>query len=169
MALIDIQNNEKKDIPSKAQKEMEDTLRGQVEEIYTKQADIVNGMMRPEFSSCSYEEKSLTLRFPILEWEKNRVGVMHGGMIGAAFDIVMGYLTRFLTGQNFVPTISLETVYIRPVPVGDTLVICAKANLAGKRLTHLYGEAYLQSNGKLAATATASYFNENTSKKSTND
>lgn len=142
---------------------MEQTLRKQIDEIYQKQADMVNGLMEPKFRSCSYEEKSLTLSFPVLEWERNRAGAMHGGMIGAAFDIVMGYLTRYLAEQNFAPTISLETVYLRPVPVGDTLVICARANLAGRKLTHLYGEGYLESSGKLAATATASYFNEDTS------
>lgn len=142
---------------------MEQTLRKQIDEIYQKQANMVNGLMEPKFRNCSYEEKSLTLSFPVLEWERNRAGAMHGGMIGAAFDIVMGYLTRCLAEQNFAPTISLETVYLRPVPVGDTLVICARANLAGRKLTHLYGEGYLESSGKLAATATASYFNEDTS------
>jgi acyl-coenzyme A thioesterase PaaI-like protein len=145
---------------------MEQTLRMQIDEIYEKQANMVNGLMEPKFRECSYEEKSLTLCFPVLEWERNRAGAMHGGMIGAAFDIAMGYLTRYLAGQNFAPTISLETVFLRPVPMGDTLVICVRANLAGRKLTHLYGEGYLESSGKLAATATASYFNEDTSERS---
>ena len=146
------------------QKSMEAALKAQVSEVYVKQEFIVNGMMKPEFVDCSFEEKTLTLSFPVLEWEKNRVGSMHGGIVGAAFDIAMGFLTRFLIGESFAPTINLETVFIRPIPIGDILVIHVKTNLSGRKLTHLYGEAFIKSSGKLAATATSSYLNENTSR-----
>lgn len=152
-------------IKSKKQENMEQAFKAEISEIYEKQASYVNGMMKPEFAECNFEDKTLTLSFPILEWEKNRVGVMHGGVVGVAFDIAMGFLTRFLADQSFAPTISLETVFIRPISIGETLLVRVKANLAGRKLTHLYGEAFLKSSGKLAATATASYFNENTSRR----
>lgn len=146
------------------QKKMEAAMKAAIAEINEKQAAIVNGMMKPEFEGCSFEEKALTLSFPVLDWERNRAGIMHGGMIGAAFDIGMGFLARYLTGKNFLPTISLETVFIRPVFVGDALIVNIKANFHGQSLIHLYGEGSLKNSGKLAATATASYLNKDTSK-----
>lgn len=128
----------------------------------------VNAMMAPEFVECCYDEQTLTLAYPVLEWEKNRAGYMHGGLIAAAFDIATGLLARFLAGQKFAPTIQLETVFIRPIPIGDTLVVRVKTNLAGKKLTHLYGEGFIKSTGKLAATATASFFNEDTTSREIN-
>ncbi|HML37421.1 MAG TPA: hotdog fold domain-containing protein [Bacillota bacterium] len=145
------------------QEKMEADMMAAIADVNEKQAAIVNGMMKPEFAGCSFEEKTLTLRFPVMDWERNRAGSMHGGMIGAAFDIGMGFLARYLTGKNFLPTISLETVFIRPIFVGDALIVNVKANFYGQSLIHLYGEGYLEGSGKLAATVTASYLNKDTS------
>jgi acyl-coenzyme A thioesterase PaaI-like protein len=146
-----------------SQEKMEAEIRAEIEKMYRNQNGSINEMMKPEFVSCSHEEKTLTVAFPVLEWEKNRVGAMHGGAIASAFDIVTGLLARYLAGQNFAPTIQLETVFIRPIPIGEVFEVFVKTNLSGRKLTHLYGEGTLKSTGKLAATATASYFNENTS------
>lgn len=148
------------------QETMETRIKGEIEKYLTNQADSINGMMRPEFVECCFEEKTLTVAFPVQEWEKNRVGYMHGGVIAAAFDIAAGLLTRFLAGESFAPTIQLETVFLRPIPMGDVFEVRAKTNLAARKLTHLYCEGSLRSSGKLAATASLSYLNENTSEKS---
>lgn len=150
------------------QDRMQAAIKAEIEK-YRNQGDSVNAMMKPEFVACSYDEKTLTVAFPVLEWEKNRVGVMHGGIIATAFDIATGLLARFLAGRNFAPTIQLETVFIRPISIGDTFEVFVKTNLAGRKLTHLYCEGAVKSTGKLAATATASYFNENTSERTVTD
>lgn len=144
---------------------METSIKTEIEKMYRNQSDSVNAMMKPEFAECRFEGKTLTIAFPVLEWEKNRVGAMHGGMIAAAFDIAFGLLARFLAGQNFAPTIQLDTIFIRPIPIGDVFMVHVKANLAGRKLTHLYGEGFVKSTGKLAATATSSYFNEDTNQR----
>jgi Uncharacterized protein, possibly involved in aromatic compounds catabolism len=146
---------------------MEREISGEIDKMYVHQSNSVNAMMKPEFIGCSFENKTLTVAFPVLEWEKNRVGYMHGGIIAAAFDIATGLLARYLAGESFAPTIQLETVFIRPIPLGDIFLVHVKTNLAGKKLTHLYCEGSLKSSGKLAATATASYFNENTNQRTT--
>lgn len=151
------------------QRTMENSIKAEIEKMYHNQSDSVNAMMKPEFAECSLEGKSLTIAFPVLEWEKNRVGAMHGGMIAAAFDIAFGLLARFLAGQNFAPTIQLETVFLRPIPIGEVFVIHAKTNLAGRKLTHLYGEGFVKSTGKLAATAASSYFNEDTNQRTVSE
>lgn len=149
-------------IKASGQTDMENEIKSEIEKMYLNQRGSVNAMMEPAFVVCSFEDKTLTLDFPVLEWEKNRVGYMHGGMIAAAFDIVTGLLARFFAGQSFAPTIQLETVFIRPIPIGEVFRVRVKTNLAGRKLTHLYGEGFIKSTGKLAATATSSYFNENT-------
>ena len=146
---------------------MELEIKAEIEKMYTNQRDSVNAMMSPEFVACDFVERTLTVDFPVLEWEKNRVGYMHGGIIASAFDIATGLLARFLAGESFAPTIQLETVFIRPIPVGDIFTVHVKTNLSGKKLTHLYSEGFIKSTGKLAATSNSSYFNENTNQRPT--
>jgi acyl-coenzyme A thioesterase PaaI-like protein len=147
------------------QMKMEAHIKAQIDMYLTQQANSINGMMQPEFVECSYEEKTLTIAFPVLEWEKNRVGALHGGVIAAAFDIATGLLARYLSGESFSPTIQLETVFIRPIMLGDVFEVVVKINLAGRKLTHMYCEGFVKSTGKLAATSTASYLNENTNER----
>ncbi len=158
-----INRNKRSNAMNQDQHKMEAEIKAEIEKMYRNQIGSINEMMKPEFVSCSLEEKTLIVAFPVLEWERNRVGVMHGGAIAAAFDIATGLLARYLAGQNFAPTIQLETVFIRPVQIGDVFEVSVKTNLSGRKLTHLYSEGTMRSSGKLAATATASYFNENTS------
>lgn len=147
------------------QRMMEKALKFYVEEVYGAQEFTVNGLMKPEFAGCSYKDKSFTIAFPVLRWETNRAGLMHGGIIASAFDIVMGMLNRYWAGGlNYTPTINLETTYIRPIALGDKLIVTAKINYSGKTITHLYGEGYVKSTGKLAATAISSYMSYDTVK-----
>jgi acyl-coenzyme A thioesterase PaaI-like protein len=137
---------------------METHIKTQIEKMIATETDSINSLMRPEFMECCYEEKWLTVAFPVQEWEKNRAGSMHGGIIAVAFDLATGLLTHFFIKENLAPTIKLETVFQRPVPIGDVLIIKAKINMAGKKLIHLYCEGFVKSSGKLAATATISRY-----------
>lgn len=128
------------------------------------QKDTMNGLMKGSPAGCSYKDKTLTFEFPVQKWQANRVGNMHGGMICTAFDLTIAALARFYAKENFAPTISLDVKYVRPVSVGDTLVVCAKATATGRRITQLTGEAYSKSTGKLVATAASVYMNVDTDK-----
>ena len=131
------------------------------------QKDTINGLMKGSAGECSYEDKTITFEFPVQEWQANRVGNLHGGMMCTAFDLTIAALARFYARENFAPTISLDVKYVRPVSVGDTLVVRAKATSAGRRITQLTGEAYCKSTGKLAATAASVYMNVDTVKERT--
>ena len=85
-------------------------------------------------------------------------------MICTAFDLTIAALARFYAGENFAPTVSLDVKYIRPVKVGDTLTVTARATATGKRITQLTGEAYIKETGRLAATAASVYMNVDTVK-----
>jgi uncharacterized protein (TIGR00369 family) len=146
------------------QKDMEDHVEITAYQCNVLQKETLNGMMKLENGQCSYDEKTLSFDFPVQQWQVNRVGNMHGGMICTAFDITISALARFYAGENFAPTISLDVKYIRPVKVGDTLIIKAIATATGKRITQLIGEAYSKETGKLAATAASVYMNVDTVK-----
>lgn len=146
------------------QQEMEAYLERTMEENNRVQKDTVNGMMQSIKIGCSYEDLSITLGFPVLQWQANRGGMMHGGVICTAFDITAAAVARFCAGENYAPTISLDVKYIRPVQLGDTLIVTAKATAAGRRITQIVCEAVSRDTGKLAATAATVYMNADTTK-----
>lgn len=123
------------------------------------QKDYINGMMRAEEYACSFEEKSMTFAFPVQGWQSNRVGVMQGGMVSVAFDITVSALARFFAETQYIPTVSLEVKYLKPIILEDTLLVKAKAVSLGKRISHFYLEGSSQKSGKLLVTGSAVYLN----------
>ena len=146
------------------QKRMEEYLDKTMYENNVVQEQTVNGMMKSIKIGCSYEETSITLGFPVQEWQANRGGMMHGGVICTAFDMTAAAIARFCAGENYAPTVSLDVKYIRPVQLGDILLVTAKATAAGKRVTQIVCEAESKNTGKLAATAASVYMNVDTTK-----
>lgn len=146
------------------QMQMEEYLEKTMYENNVKQEQTVNGMMKSVKIGCSGEEQSITLGFPVQEWQANRAGMMHGGIICTAFDITAAAIARFCAGENYAPTISLDVKYIRPAQVGDMLLVTAKATAAGRRITQIVCEAESKNTGKLVATAATVYMNVDTTK-----
>lgn len=126
-----------------------------VHEAATVHEGTVNGMIEPAFVDCNFEQDTITLSFKILKWETNRIGILHGGITAATFDYTMGILARFYSETAFCPTVSLEMKYIRPVELGETLIVKARAVSKGRKVIHLTAEGTLQSNGKVAASGAA--------------
>lgn len=137
------------------QKRLKDYGIATVNEAATVHEGKVNGMMEPAFVECNFEEDTITLSFKILKWETNRSGILHGGVTAAAFDYTMGILARFYSETTFSPTLSLEIKYIRPVELGETLIVKARAISKGRKVIHLTAEGNLQSTGKVAASGAA--------------
>ena len=77
-----------------------------------KQKDTMTGLMKGLPVSCSYDDKTITFEFPVQDWQANRVGKMHGGIICTAFDLTIAALARFYARENFAPTISLDVKLI---------------------------------------------------------
>ena len=149
---------------SEGQKRLELHVDKTIKENNIDQKDLINGMMKSEKIGCSYEDRTITLGFPVQPWQANRVGNLNGGIICTAFDLTIAALARFYAEENFAPTISLDVKYVRPVKIGDTLIVTAKATAAGRRITQLTCEAYSKSSGKLAATGASVYMNVDTVK-----
>ena len=146
------------------QKAMEAHIEKTMHENNVVQENTLNGLLKGSPVECSFEGKTLTFEFPVQEWQANRVGKLHGGMICSVFDLTIAALARFYARENFAPTVSLDVKYVRPVSVGDTIVVKAIATSTGRRITQLTGEAYAKSTGKLVATAASVYLNIDTDK-----
>lgn len=144
--------------------EMLKFMEGQVEDANVRQKEVINGMLKGKLVDCDPEKDQLIMEFPVLPWEGNRVGVMHGGAITAVFDLAMGNMARYQAQANWAPTIGIEVKFIRPIQVGDSLIVTVNATATGKRITQMYAEMRSKETGKLASTATSVYMNIDTMK-----
>lgn len=118
------------------------------------EATLILSRMQPEFCGCSFQNKTLTVAFPVLEEELNRSRNMMGGMIATAFDAVFGLLVYAIDGELMPPTINLNINYVRPVPEGDRLILTVRIDSYGRKIVHLSGTGVSESSGNTVSTAT---------------
>ncbi|HWQ78192.1 MAG TPA: PaaI family thioesterase [Anaerovoracaceae bacterium] len=114
----------------------------------------LDAMMQPKLAACSSKEQTITIEYPVLEWQLNYRDMMHGGAIVTAFDNTFGILAHHLNDMHTVVTVSLTVNYIKPIPKGDSILVTAKATSLGKKLITVTGECRLKSSGLLTNTAT---------------
>lgn len=146
------------------QKRMIEFAEHAIWEVYNEQEGRINFMMQPEYYDCSFEKGTISFRFPILEWEGNRVMNLHGGALASQFDFTIGALARFYAGEHFIPTVSLDMKYVRPAKVGDHIIVTASKVNAGRKITQLTCEAVNEETGKIIATGASVYINVDTDK-----
>ncbi|MCL1910648.1 MAG: PaaI family thioesterase [Leptospirales bacterium] len=109
-------------------------------------------LLQPEFIELT-DEGLLTLKFPVLNWQRNQAGNLQGGMISCMMDLPFGAFAYVTFGFKPPATINMITNYIRPIgPSEDSLII--KTIFRGKGRRILYGESEAYNiKGKLTATA----------------
>ena len=115
------------------------------------------GLMHIKYVDCCGAQKSLTMGFPVEDWELNPGNTMHGGMIATAVDSVMGLASHYFSDCLFTPTISMDINYIKPVFAGDVLEVTAQVVHSGRRVCFVKAEGRRRSDGKTAVTAQGSY------------
>ena len=130
-----------------------------LDDVHTRQRDIVNGLMAPQLVSVDENRQSATFRYVALPWETNRVGGLHGGVMASMLDHACGLTVTAYIG-HWAPTMSLNMEYIRPASIGDSLLVTAWAVAVGRRTIRMRGEITSEATGKLIATCTASFFNK---------
>lgn len=116
-----------------------------------------NSLMRYDLVDCNYEERTICLAYDIVDWMQNPIGSLHGGIICAAFDITMGTLAVVLSEMH-TPTIQMSVNFTRPIPMGERMLVYAKAHTVGKTIVSLTSEAVCESTGKVAATASGTFY-----------
>ncbi len=104
-------------------------------------ADSVFGQMAPCLKTADLEDKSLTICFPAMHWERNGSGALHGGVICSMVDTAMGTLTYALTGA-LTPTINLNVSYPRPAPVSGTICVHVKVVKLGRSIISLTSQCW---------------------------
>ena len=109
-----------------------------------------------EFVSCSAEEQTLELRFPLNEWMLNPMGTMHGGIIATTVDLTMGSLTRFYRHTGTISTVTLGLSYMRPVRARGSVTVQARMEKLGRSVAFLNARVF-DADGRLCVTATASF------------
>lgn len=144
-------------IKDEKQKKMETEIQRDIENMYPKNPEHLYCRMGLEFHSCSAADRSLTLRYPVQEWELNHMSTMHGGLIAAAVDTTSGALTRNLTGCTVTPTINLNINYLLPGNREDALLVTAKADRIGRHLANIHTECRSEETGKLLASAMVNF------------
>ena len=115
----------------------------------------INDKLAPRFTGCSAEEKSLTVSFTADEWMLNPNGTLHGGLLNTTIDIVMSVLSRYLAKKRVMVTVQLSTNFLRPIQRGETFLVHAAADHAGRRSVVLHAQVTAAGSTKPAATATA--------------
>ena len=127
--------------------------------VYAEQPDTVNVLFRPVVAGCSYEDMWMQVDVTVDRWMVNPLGNMHGGMIAAAMDMVMGLVTRFAGGGSMTPTVDMTTHYLCSVPAGAVLHVRAKCLSVTPLVCHTVCRCWVgEDESHPSATASGSYF-----------
>ncbi|MEM0997613.1 MAG: PaaI family thioesterase [Bacteroidota bacterium] len=90
----------------------------------------------------------------------NPAGTLHGGVIAAIMDDLIG-VTMFSTGETtFKISVNLNVDFFYPARTGERVIGKTRILKEGKQLLNAVGELYHE-NGRLMATAASNLFNSN--------
>ncbi|GAB1265637.1 PaaI family thioesterase [Aurantivibrio infirmus] len=110
--------------------------------------------LNAEFLDFDLELKTLRSTFLIGDQFLNPIGHVQGGILSAMLDGTMGPAAGLHLEENqFVPTLNLNTSFIRPGKAGKFICQGKVINL-GRTICYLSGELF-DAEDKLVATATA--------------
>lgn len=85
--------------------------------------------------------EEILVRFTPQREHEGAPGLIHGGVLSAAFDEALGTAPYFLAGKICV-TGTLEVVYRKPVPIGVEVTVVARVDEVDGRKVRTSGEAY---------------------------
>lgn len=123
----------------------------------------VNNMMKPTYVSVDVDKQVGIVEFPVLDWELNRVGILHGGIIFTMLDHAVGLTVSSLTGV-WGPTIDLNISFLNQGKADSTVVAKTIVTKLGKRIAFVQGMLYEKDTERLIATCNGTYVNNRESK-----
>ena len=115
----------------------------------------LNDRLRPEFSSCSFDEKRLTLKYRVRDWMLNPGDTVHGGILTTACDLTMGMTVRYFRKCRTVVTAQLSMDFMGNIGDGGEFLVRAKAEKIGRRTVFTSADVIDAETGKPMAKATA--------------
>lgn len=99
---------------------------------------------------------TVTFRFEVRPEHTNGLGNLHGGCNSTLFDfctsIVLGLVNRPGFWMWLGVSRALNVTYLKPVPVGETVLIESELLQVGQRLAHIKGRMTRERDGVLLAT-----------------
>lgn len=113
--------------------------------------------LNPKFIGCNYEEKSITLEFVVKEWQINPEKILFGGAMISMLDNAYGFLCHYFAGDRFISTICLNTIFLKPGKLGDTIQVKVKADSYGRTIVNMSGEVYNITQKTMLATSQTSF------------
>ena len=141
------------------QTEMEASMRELIEQMKKNTEGSLIGMMQPIFVACNAEEMTLTVLFNLKPWMRNPVGILHGGIMAAMMDNVMGMLAKNYTSDGrLAPTVNMSIDYIRQIPISESVVIKAQIVSHGNTLIRTRAEARISGPTGVVASGIATYY-----------
>ena len=111
----------------------------------------INGRMDPAYVASDYAEGTMTLRFEVKDWELNRVGILHGGIISTMLDHAAGTAVFAFTG-HWCPTMDMDVRFISQAVLGDVLICTGRVIHCGERFVTADCVMTNETNGRLVAT-----------------
>ena len=118
----------------------------------------VNGLMAADYVDCDPDKHTVTLEFHVKEWELNRAGFLHGGVICTMLDHTAGAAASSFTG-SWCPTVDMDVRFISFGKPGDVLIGTGRIVSAGRKILHMDAGLSDKATGRLIATATSTYLN----------
>ena len=118
----------------------------------------VNGLMAADYVDCDVDRHTVTLEFHVKEWELNRAGFLHGGVICTMLDHTAGAAASSFTG-SWCPTVDMDVRFISFGKPDDVLIATGRIVSCGRRILHMEACLSHKATGRLIATATAAYLN----------
>ena len=113
--------------------------------------------LSPKLIECNYEEKSITLEFIVKEWQINPEKILFGGVMVSMLDNAYGFLCHYFAGDRFISTICLNTIFLKPGKLGDTIQVKVKADSYGRTIVNMSGEVYDITESTMIGTSQTSF------------
>ena len=114
----------------------------------TKKNSSINNWLGGRLISANYG--SIQYEFQVNQNMLNLTGTLHGGIATAMMDDLMG-ITIFSLGEtNFFASISMQTHFLRPVPINENVTVTSNVVKHGRKIITIEVDLKL-SNGKIAA------------------
>ena len=120
-------------------------------------AHTLNGRLAPELEACDDAAQTVTLRFPLEDWQVNGLGTLHGGMSYTMMDLAMSIAVYCFSRQSIPPTVSMTVNYLHAVPMEGSVLVKTRVTSLGRRNATAYCETIIPSSGKVACTAIGTY------------